>query len=245
MKIRGERECKDCGTRWSYYETGEATCPDCGSLRSVAVEDERQHHTDSPVDIDLTTHRSALGNGADIVDIADDVEADCRAYLRKRGFIRGGDLCPLDDRFLAVQELRAAIADYSRAVRIGLDRAERDQEAAEHYLLELLQGADRGERPEPGDVPESLTAARGLAYAAAIEAYREDVSTYLDDNPDSQAKRVLERVRDQEKRLSALGGDMPPATLETLIRICRDLERYLNGEEGALATARQRLDELD
>jgi uncharacterized Zn finger protein (UPF0148 family) len=244
MKIRGERECKNCGTRWSYYETGEAACPDCGSLRSVAVEDERRQHTDSPAEIDLTAHRTAIGNGADIVDVADDVEEDCRAYLRKRGFLRGGELQPLDDTFLAVQELRAAVADYRRASRLGAARAA-DGDDTERYLLDLLQGADRGERPEPGEVPEALAPARGLAYATAIEAYREDVSTYLDDHPDEDARRLLGRIRDQEKRLSALGGDMPPETVESLVRTCRDLGRYLNGEESALATAQQRLDELD
>ena len=245
MKIRGERECKNCGTRWSYYETGEAACPDCGSLRSVAVEDERRQHTDSPAEIDLAAHRNALGEGAEIVDVAGDVEEDCRAYLRKRGFLRGGELRPLDDTFLAVQELRAAVADYSRDERVGVERGNYDREDAERYLLDLLQGADDGDRPAPTDVPEALAPARGLAYATAIEAYREDVATYLDEHPDEDARRLLGRVRDQEKRLSALGGDLPPETVKSLVRACRDLGRYLSGEESALATARQRLDELD
>jgi uncharacterized Zn finger protein (UPF0148 family) len=244
MKIRGERECKNCGARWSYYDTGEAACPDCGSLRSVAVEDERRRHTDSPAEIDLTAHRTAIGEGAEITDVADDVEEDCRAYLRKRGFLRGGELQPLDDTFLTVQELRAAIADYRRASRLGADRAA-DGDDAERYLLDLLQGADRGERPEPGEVPNALAPARGLAYATAVEAYREDVATYLDDHPDEDGRRLMGRIRDQEKRLSALGGDMSPGTVESLVRACRDLGRYLNDEEGALATAQQRLEELD
>ena len=245
MKIRGERECTNCGTRWSYYETGEATCPDCGSLRSVAVENERRHHTDSPAEIDLSPHRTALAEGAEIVDVADDVESDCRAYVRKRGFLRGGDLLPLDDTYLAVRELRTAIADYSRDERVGVERGGYDREDAERYLLDLLQGAADGERPAPDEVPDSLAPARGLAYATAVETYREDVGDYLDDNPDTEARRVLERIREQEKRLSALDGDLPPATVESLVRACRDLHRYLDGDEGALATARQRLDDLD
>ncbi|KPN32116.1 hypothetical protein SY89_02876 [Halolamina pelagica] len=245
MKIRGERECKNCGTRWSYYETGETACPDCGSLRSVAVDDERRRHTDSPAEIDLTPHRSAIGDGAELAAVAEDVEADCRAYLRKRGFIRGGELLPLDDTFLTIQELRAALADYRRAERVGGDRSIDDRDAVEGYLLDLLRGADSGERPAPGDVPDAFAPARGLAYATAIEAYRDDVATYLDDAPDEDARRLLGRIRDQEKRLSALGGDLPPETVESLVRACRDLARYLDGEEGALATARQRLDDLD
>ena len=245
MKIRGERECKNCGARWSYFETGETACPDCGSLRSVAVDDERRRHTDSPAEIDLTPHRGAIGDGAEIVDVAEDVESDCRAYLRKRGFIRGGELLALDDTFLAIQELRAALSDYRRAERVGGQRGVPDRDAAEEYLLALLRGADNGARPEPSDVPEAFTAARGLAYASAIEAYRDDVATYLDDNPDEAGRRLLGRIRDQEKRLGALEGDLPPETVESLVRACRDLARYLNGEEGALVTARQRLDELD
>ncbi|MFW5935131.1 MAG: DUF7117 family protein, partial [Halolamina sp.] len=112
-------------------------------------------------------------------------------------------------------------------------------------LLDLLRGADDGERPAPGDVPASLAPARGLAYATAVEAYRDDVATYLEDAPNEDARRLLGRIRDQEKRLGALGGDLPPETVESLVRACRDLTRYLNGETGALATARQRLDEFD
>ena len=244
MKIRGERECKACGTRWSYYETGEATCPDCGSLRSVAVEEERRRHTDSPAELDLSAARSALAEDADLVDVVDDVESACRAYLRKRGFIRGGDLLPLDDRFLVASELRAAIADYGRDERVGVDRGSFGGEDAERYLLRLLRGADEGERPTPEDVPDSLTAARGLAYASAAEAYREDVATYLDDEPDADARRVLGRIRDQQKRLDALDGDVAPETAERLVDACRGLARYLNGDDDALAEAERQLDTL-
>lgn len=245
MKIRGERECKNCGTRWSYYETGEATCPDCGSLRSVAVEDERRRHTDSPAELDLTPQRSALADGADIDDVAEAVEEDCRAYLRKRGFISGGNLLALDDTYLAVGELRTAIADYSRDRRLGIERSEFDDEDAERYLLSLIRGAEDGERPAPEDVPDAFTPARGLAYATAVEQYRDDVSTYLEDEPDREGKRILEQIRDQEKRLQALDGEVSPQTAESLVEACRALERYLNGEERALVEAEQYLDTLD
>ncbi|MFW5934587.1 MAG: DUF7117 family protein [Halolamina sp.] len=250
MKIRGERECQHCGTRWSYYETGAATCPDCGSLRSVGLDAERRRHTDSPAEIDLTPHRSALADGADLVDVAGDVATDCRAYLRKRGFVRSGDLLALDDQYLAVGELRTAIADYDRDRRVGVDRGHLGDENAERYLLELLNGADAGERPAPNRVPDSLAPARGLAAARAVEAYREDVSAYLDDEPDHAAKRLLERIRDQEKRVQALDGDVAPEVAELLIEACRALERYLNGDEEpgraeALATVERHLDDLD
>lgn len=248
MKLRGERECKNCGERWSYYETGEASCPNCGSLRSVGVEDERKRHTDSPVELDLSGPRGAVGDDASIVDVADDVEESCRRYLRKRGFVHGGELRTLDDTFLAVQELRTAVADYGRDQSVGVDQGSVGDDA-ERYLLALLAGADEGDRPAVEEVPDSMTAARGLAYARAVEAYREDVATYLDDNPDPDARRVLERIRDHEKRHSALDGDVSPAEAEALVRACRALYRGLtsNGEEAerALADARDELDGLE
>ncbi len=248
MKLRGERECKNCGERWSYYETGEAACPDCGSLRSVGVEEERKRHTDSPVELELSGPRSAVGDDASIVDVADDIGDACRNYLRKRGFIHGGELRTLDDPYLAVQELRTAVADYGRDQTVGVDHGSVGDDDAERYVLTLLAGADEGDRPSVDQVPESMTAARGLAYARAVEEYREDVATYLEDNPDPDARRVLERIRDHEKRHSALDGDVSPAEAEALVRACRALHRALTEEgeaaERALDDAREELDDL-
>jgi hypothetical protein len=180
--------------------------------------------------------------------VADDIEAACRAYLRKRGFIHGGDLRTLDDTFLAVHELRTAVADYGRDRTVGVDRGSVETDAAERYLLDLLAGVDEGHRPPVEDVPDSMTAARGLAYARAVEAYREDVATYLDDAPDPDARRVLERIRDHEKRHSALDGDVSPEEAEALVRACRALHRALtdDGDErsDALEDAREELDRL-
>lgn len=248
MKLRGERECKDCGERWSYYETGEAACPNCGSLRSVGVEDERKHHTDSPADLDLSAPRAAVGDDASIADVATDIEETCRSYLRKRGFIHGGDLRTLDDTFLAVHELRTAVADYGRDRSVGVDHGSVGDDEAERYVVALLAGADDGDRPGVEEVPDSMTAARGLAYARAVEAYREDVATYLDDEPNPDARRVLERIRDHEKRHSALDGDVSPEEAESLVRACRALHRALTSSgqdaERALEDARDELDSL-
>jgi len=155
----------------------------------------------------------------------------------------------LDDTFLAAQELRAAIADERRDQRVGADRSDRDDDAVERYLLSLLAGADEGERPAPDEVADSLSEARGLACATAVEAYREDVSTYLEDDPDPDGRRVLDRIRDHEKRLSALDGDVPPTEAERLVAACNDLHRYLT-EDGtnpsvALESANERLERFD
>lgn len=245
MKVRGERECQACGTRWSYYETGEVTCPDCGSMQSVAVEDDRRRHTDAPADLDLSPYRSAVAADDPLESYATDLVRDCRAYLRRRGFVHAGELRPLDDTYLAVQELRAAVGDLQRDRRIGADYRGRDEDAVQRYLVSLLAGVDRGERPAADEVPAPLTAARGLAYAAAVGDYREEVATYLEDEPDPAARRVLGRVRDHVKRLEALDGDVPPDDAEALVRVCRDLYAYLAGDESSLAAAGERLDALD
>ena len=248
MKLRGERECKQCGERWSYYETGEATCPNCGSLRSVGVEDERQRHTDSPVELDLSGPRSAVGDDASIADVAGEIGDSCRRYLRKRGFINGGELRTLDDTFLAVHELRTAVADLDRDRAVGVDRGDVAEDEVERYVLSLLVGADEGDRPAPEEVPAPMTAARGLAYARAVEAYREDVATYLEEHQNADARRVLERIRDHEKRHSALDGDVTPEEAEALVRACRALHRALAEDglaaERALAEAREELETL-
>ncbi|WP_254545171.1 DUF7117 family protein [Halomarina pelagica] len=232
MKVRGRRECTQCGTRWSYYETGEVTCPDCGSLRSRGV-DERTRHTDHPVTLDLTAARETADD--DPLEAAADAAERCREYVRRTGFIDEGRLKPLSDTYLAATELVHVAGDLRRSMRVTDDE--------EFYLLGLLRGADLDERPAPGEVPDSLRAARGLAYASAVEAYRGDVRTYLDDHPDPLVGRVLGRLREQAKRVEALDGDVSPATSERLARAAQDVGAYLaEGDEDALATAKDRLD---
>ncbi|MXR22522.1 endonuclease Q family protein, partial [Halobacterium bonnevillei] len=61
MDVRGERECKSCGTRWSYFETGSVACPECGSVRSVGV-GERSQHTDGNATLDLSDAQRAAAD---------------------------------------------------------------------------------------------------------------------------------------------------------------------------------------
>ncbi|WP_418286830.1 DUF7117 family protein [Halorubrum sp. DTA46] len=174
MKVRGERECQACGARWSYYETGSIECPDCGGLRSVGVDD-RTAHTDSPVDLDLSGHRDRVGDARGTLPdqgVAG-LKSDLREYTRKRGFIRGGELLPLDDTYLAARELLEAVDCYERL----RDPTDSDRE----YLLGLLAGADEGDRPDRSHVPESLREARGMAAVHAAEAYRTDLLAFLDE----------------------------------------------------------------
>ena len=258
MKVRGERECVDCGTRWSYYETGSIACPDCESLRSVGV-DERRRHTDSPVDLDLSDHRLRFGEAAGTLpaDGISDLESDLREYVHRRGFVRGGELLPLDDVYLAARELLQALDVYGRLAE--------PSDTEREYLLRLLSGADDGDRPAPGTVPDRFHAARGLAYANAIGTHREDLTTYLRDledgavdpdvdvedaqdadvenDPDIEATRdVLESLRERTKRVESLQGDVDPDVIEALVRAENDLVRYLDaGDATGLSSARERV----
>jgi uncharacterized Zn finger protein (UPF0148 family) len=240
MRIRGERKCQDCGTRWSYYETGNVSCPDCGSRRSVGVDD-RTRHTASAATLDLSGARAHLdassNDDADVRAAAEQAAETCRAFVRQHGFIAAGAFEPLDATYLAALELRHVAEELSRAMRAD--------EAVERYFLSLLSGADRGERPPPEDVPESLQVACGLAAAEAVAAYRREAGTYLDDHPDEAASAALGSLTEHRKRVAALDGDVAPETAERLVRTARDLGRYLReGDETALATARDRLDRL-
>jgi len=236
MKIRGERECTECGERWSYYDSGSVACPSCGSLRSVGV-DERREHTAAAVSLDLSPVRH-LVDDEPLAAVAEEAEASCREYVRKSGFVHGGNLQPLDDTYLAAAELRAVAAEISRAMRVS------DEE--EYYFLTLLRGADQGERPDFADVPDSLRGPRGLAYAQSVDAYRADVRRYLDQTPDELARRLLGTLGEHQKRVEALDGDVAPRSVEHLVRVARDIGRaFIEDDESALAEAQGRLDGLE
>ncbi|WP_135852869.1 DUF7117 family protein [Halorussus salinus] len=267
MKVRGQRECKDCGARWSYYETGSVECPDCGSLRSVGVDDERNLHTDTPVEFDLTEVREDV-DARPLREIADRAGDLAGEYVRKRGFVRGGDLRPLDDAYLAAQELRHAADVVGR----GLDLSDDE----EWYFLALLRGADadpetdrdghptdsdRGpaadQRPAPDEVPESMHSIRGLAYADAVAEYRGDMADWVDERDAeddesgrptwdrAQARDALETLGDHVKRVQALDGDVDADTAELLVAATRDVSRYVReGDDDALVSARDRFDRL-
>jgi len=227
MKIRGDRKCKSCGTRWSYYDTGSVACPECGSVQSVGVS-ERTVHTDSPVELDLTPLRTKVDE-MPTDELAEAVATTCREYSRKRGFIDTGRLKPLDETYVAAVELAAVASAFARRAR--------PSDAAELYLLDLLAGADRGERPGYEAVPDELRGAFGLAMADAADSYGRDVRTYLDDNPDEHARRLSGRIRDHRKRIEALDGDVDPADANRLMHAARDLGRYIDGDENAAVTA--------
>ncbi len=236
MDIRGDRECTDCGTRWSYFETGSVGCPACGSLRSVAT-GERSRHTDRQVRFDLTAVRGLIDEEP-LADVADTATEACREYVRNRGFVRGGSLQDLDDTYLAAVELRHVAHVAARRTRLTPDE--------ELYVLALLRDADAGERPDLQDVPATMREPRGLTVADAVRAYRRDVRAWLDARdtaPPPGAASLLETLLDHETRLRLLEGDVPPETAEGLLEATRTLADGLRGDRQALEAARASLED--
>lgn len=237
MEIRGERECRSCGRRWSYYETGEVTCPHCGSMRSVGL-DERTLHTARRGDLDLTAARTAATDEDDVERAAELAQETAREYLRGRGFVHAGDLEPLDDQTVRVHELRSVAAEVER--RLAVD------DAAGAYFLSLLR--DDPAATDPADVPEAFREARGLARAAAVDAYVADVRRWLDATPETpdDARSLLERLTTHQSRVEALDGAVDPETGDELVAAANDVASYLREPD---SDARERavaaLDELD
>lgn len=236
MKIRGERECTECGTRWSYYETGNVSCPHCGTLRSVGLDD-RTEHTDLQIQFDLMPVRNAVDDST-TSELAERCRERSREYIRQRGFIKGGQLRGLDTTYLAAAEL-LHVADIVARERKLADRDEL-------YFLSLLETADQDERLPEADVPHSLRAARGIAAANAIRDYRRDIRTWSEEQTlTTDQQRVLETLGDHVTRIRMLEGDISPETTETLIRATRELTAALQGEEGAIERSKQQIESLE
>lgn len=237
MKIRGERECTECGTRWSYYETGSVGCPACGSLRSVG-RNERREHTDLEVTFDLTPVRADVDEMT-TTKLAERARERASTYVRRRGFVRGGELRDLDEHYLAATELRHVAAAVEGRMRVD------DRE--ELYFLSLLRDADTGGRPPADEVPDSMRAPRGLAVADAVEEYRQDVRTWTEDRDLAPGERAtLETLGDHVTRIRMLEGDVPPPSAEQLLEAARDLGAGLReSDEAAVARARDRLERLE
>ena len=232
MDIRGERKCTSCGARWSYYETGEIACPDCGSLRSVGV-DERRTHTAGTETLDLTAIR-ADSETEPVRELAKRASEQCRSYIKTVGFIHAGELTELSEQYLGACELRRVGSTLSHLLQVSDDE--------QLYFLELLRGVDSGDRPTPEEVPETFHPERGLAAAAAVEAYLTDCRRVLDEREES-VDRILSWITARKKRIEALDGDVHPRESERLVRTVQDLGLYLGEEdETALARALDRID---
>jgi hypothetical protein len=211
-------------------------CPECGSLRSVSVEEERTLHTATPRDIELTDVRNRVDTQP-LREVAELAAERCREYARGYGWIQGGELQPLENTYIAAQELAYVGAMLGR--RMTIDTPE------ELYFLSLLRDVDQDERPTTDEVPETLYSGRALAYAEAVDAYRSDLRAILDEHPDPAASQVLGPTGEHVKRVRAIDGEVPPAEPEALVRVVQDVATYLiHDDETALAEATDRLDRV-
>lgn len=225
MEIRGDRECKECGTRWSYYDTGEVACPECGSVQSVGVDDDRALHTTTAATLDLADARASWARASrdEAVDV---VKAACRSFTRGNGFVHAGDLQALDGRFVGARELENA-ADVA-----GRRQALADEES--YYVLSLLESIEDGSRPSAAEVPRGMRSARGLAVADTVERYRRDVRRWLDATERDVSATVtdaLSSLETHQKRVQALQGDVDPRHAEALYTAARELGAFIR-EEG-------------
>lgn len=236
MDVRGERECRECGAEWSYYETGSVECPECGSLRSVGI-GERRTHTDRAVELDLTAAKEALAEQS-VRDAAEPAADAAMDYIRARGFIDAGELRPLDDTYLAAHEVRHVASTLGRSLSVT------DEE--EYYFTRLLDGAERGARPPAEEIPDSLRAARGLACAAAVRAYREDLRTWLADRETVETvTELVGSIETHVRRVRALDGAVSPADADRLAAAADAVGAYLRtGDEQELEQARTLLEGL-
>ncbi|MFB6146914.1 MAG: TFIIB-type zinc ribbon-containing protein [Halobacteriaceae archaeon] len=255
MRVRGERECKDCGERWSYFDTGRVTCPACGSAHSVGRSD-RALHTASAADLDLADARDRVSES--LREAGREAAASARAYVARAGFVDGGDLRPLEDRFLVASELRYAGSEVARATR--------PDEAVEGHFLALLSAASDGQRPGPDEVPDALRGARGLGCADAAGQYATEVVEWLDwrEAHAVAVRDLFDRLRPHRRRVEALDGEVDPRTAERLVAVAREAGRAARvtagadeggneaasaeadaDAEAAISTARERLDALD
>ena len=133
-------------------------------------------------------------------------------------------------------ELKHVAAELGRQMTVSDD---------EEWYFSVLLRADEGNRPDSDSVPQSLRAARGLAYANAAREYRADLRSYVQEHPDSAVDSAVERLGTHVKRIRALDGDVPPRESETLVEAARAIGRYLlDGDEGELTLAEARLDSL-
>jgi hypothetical protein len=90
-----------------------------------------------------------------------------------------------------------------------------------------------------------MRAARGLAVAEAVDDYRRETLSWLDDNPNGAARQTLGTVAELVKRTRALGGDVPLETSEALLAATQDVSRSLRADDvTALSTAKERLSRL-
>lgn len=231
MEIRGERECKRCGTQWSYYETGSPECPNCGSRYSVGVGD-RLEHTDRPADLDLDGALAALEAGR-LAEAGQSATKTAREYVNRRGFIAAGELRALSSRDVLAQEIRQVGQRLRTATPPAPETVDHD------YVRRLFAAAETGTLPSAEAVPESMAGARGLAVAESVADYRRAIRSLTEDEPDLDLERALDRLDSQVRRVRALDGAVAPETAAQLLQAARTAGAVVRGEADRAALEEQ------
>ncbi|MFB6253304.1 MAG: hypothetical protein ABEI06_01680 [Halobacteriaceae archaeon] len=217
MEIKGYRECRECGHQWSYYETGNVQCPECGSIKSTGL-DERTLHTNNPVEIDITSIQSLVSND-EFRQAGQRAAKEARNYTIKRGFIHKGDLIRCDERIFSCHELRN-LGNY-------INRTASITEETEYYFIETIQAVKNSGRPDQQAIPKNLRSIRGLAYARAAKDYLNDVTTWIEyADHELPSGGVLERTKENIKRVEALDGDISIGDSERIYEIVANLYSY-------------------
>ncbi|MDZ7730734.1 MAG: TFIIB-type zinc ribbon-containing protein [Natrialbaceae archaeon] len=235
MEVRGQRECSECGTQWSYFETGSRSCPNCGSPRSVG-HGEPAPHTDSVTALELEDVAESI-DAQPLTDTARQVANRCRTYVNDRGFIEEGSLRDLDDTYLSAWELRHLVTE----LRTLSDA----DPSTEEYFVTLLATTIRDERPTAEAVPPAAAAARGRGYADAVDRYRHELRRWQPTDRDRGGAAELERLRAIVRSIQAVDGAVEPALAETLVSVTRGLAASLRDPTEPRAPVREQLDELE
>ena len=237
MRVRGDRECNECGQRWSYFETGTIACPNCGSHHSVG-RGERRRHTDGEQSLDLSVSIEKAASGS--VEAALESALDpCRSYVHSRGFIAGGELTELDDLYCLAAELRyCAGARVHRSAFTDLER---------RYLLALFGAAADGQRPMPSAVPDRFRFARGLAVARSVTDYQRAIRQVMAvDDREASVATALDALDGVTTRIEQLDGDVPPASAETVLEAARTVGSAVrSGDADAVEGIPNRLERLE
>lgn len=230
MKIRGQRVCQACATEWSYYETGSIACPNCGSLRSVGHDDERRLHTDAPAALSLAQFQAQIAEEP-VEAYAADLKAVLREYTRKRGFINGGELQPLDDRYLTARTLLHTVDMLARSHEPTTD--------AELYLLSLYKtlADDPDTASDAVDGVDADDAETAVNDAGVDDADDAEIAATDADDAELTAAQVPRELRD------AWGV----AAADAVAAYCSDLRTWLDGtpDEAAATTLSQLRDHVN
>ncbi|MFB6284080.1 MAG: hypothetical protein ABEK59_09145 [Halobacteria archaeon] len=191
MELRGERECLECGSTWSYFDSRQVCCPECGSIRSQSVSSPRM---DSTSDVDIVDSEVLTGIGENFDETLSELEERCRRYTSQTGFVEKGDLKPPTPRYVMACEIKHAATTRDAE---GLD------EKSRRYVVDLVHGIRDGEPPDK--TPSGLQETHNLAIAETVRDYSTEVERYARKRG-VETPGEVERARSLAKRTLATEG---------------------------------------